>query len=99
MSLIGIGYLSAGERRAGLTAAQKAVHCSPHSAASWSVLLAAAAASWTAADDADAGRLLWLKRLIGHLRRHCDVATFSGLAPWLGGYERRLTGLLSQRNQ
>jgi hypothetical protein len=98
-SLVAIGYLLAGQKKASLIAAQKAVHGNPQSAASWSVLLAAAVSSWTSetsqSSDLD-NQLLWLKQLIGHLRRRCDVAAFSGLAPWLGSYERRLTGLLSQ---
>ena len=96
-SLVAIGYLLAGQKKASLIAAQKAVHSNPQSAASWSVLLAAAVSSWTSETSQPSdNQILWLKQLIGHLRRRCDVAAFSGLAAWLGSYERRLTGLLSQ---
>ena len=96
-SLVAIGYLLAGQKKASLIAAQKAVHSNPQSAASWSVLLAAAVSSWTSeTSQSSDNQILWLKQLIGHLRRRCDVAAFSGLAAWLGSYERRLTGLLSQ---
>ena len=91
ISLISLGYLLAGQLRSSLVAAQKAVHCNPQSAASWSILLAAAVPSWTSSDGA-----LWLKQLIQHLRRQCDVATYTGLAAWLGNYDRRLTSILNQ---
>ena len=97
ISLISLGYLLARQGSASLIAAQKAVHCNPHSAASWSVLLAAALPSWGGSDDGDQlYRLGWLKKLIEHLRRKCDVTAYSRLTPWLGHYERRLVSILSK---
>lgn len=97
ISLNSVGYLLAGQGGNSLIAAKKAVHCNPHSAASWSALLAAAVPYWaTPATDDKLSRLGWLKKLIEHLRRHCDVTSYSRLAPWLGNYERRLISMLSQ---
>lgn len=97
ISLISLGYLLAGNGSSSLTAAVKAVHCNPHSAASWSVLLAAALPSWSSSSSFKSqNQLSWLKKLIEHLRRRCDVTSYSRLAPWLGSYERRLISLLSQ---
>lgn len=98
ISLISLGYLLAGEDTTSLTTAQKAVHCNPHSAASWSVLLAAALPFWSGTGTVNdrIQRLGWLKKLIEHLRRKCDVTVYSRLTPWLGHYERRLVSLLSQ---
>ena len=96
ISLISLGYLLAGQSTASLTTAQKAVHCNPHSAASWSVLLAAALPAWGGSGSDQIHQLGWLKKLIEHLRRKCDVTAYSRLTPWLGHYERRLVSLLSQ---
>ena len=98
ISLISLGYLLAGQGSTSLVTAQKAVHCNPHSAASWSVLLAAALPSWggSAACGDQLYRLGWLKKLIEHLRRKCDVTAYSRLTPWLGHYERRLVSILSK---
>lgn len=96
ISLISLGYLLAGQGATSLIAAQKAVHCNPHSAASWSVLLASALPSWGASSNEQIQRLGWLKKLIEHLRRKCDVTAYSRLTPWLGNYERRLITMLSQ---
>ena len=91
IGLVSLGYLLAAQVAKSLVAAQKAVHCNPQSAAAWSILLAAAAPSWTAPQQT-----FWLKQLIQHLRRECDVATYTGLATWIGNYERRLTSILNQ---
>jgi len=95
ISLIGLGYLLAGKSSSSLTAAVRSVHCNPHSAASWSVLLAAALPSWSSSGPDSAHRLEWLKKLVEHLRRRCDVTAYSRLAPWLGSYDRRLISLLN----
>ena len=96
ISLISLGYLLAGQVRSSLVAAQKAVHCNPHSAGPWSIILAAALPSWTSADGTHSShKILWLKQLIQHLRRECDVTDYTGLAAWLGNYERRLASMLS----
>lgn len=91
ISLISLGYLLSGMPTNSLIAAQKAVHCNPHSAASWSVLLCASAQAHPHQ------RLGWLKKMIEHLRRRCDVTTFSRLGPWLSNYERRLVTMLQSR--
>lgn len=97
ISLNSVGYLLAGQGKNSLIAAQKAVHCNPHSAASWSALLSAAVPYWaTTAVDDRLLRLTWLIKLIEHLRRRCDVTSYSRLATWLGNYERRLISMLSQ---
>ena len=97
ISLISLGYLLAGQGSTSLIAAQKAVHCNPHSAASWSVLVASALPNWgeSASNSDRMYRLSWLKRLIEHMRRKCDVTSYSRLTAWLGHYERRLVSLLS----
>ena len=95
ISLISFGYLLAGKSSSSLTAAVRAVHCNPHSAASWSVLLVAALPAWSSSASDSEKRLQWLKRLVEHLRRRCDVTAYSRLAPWLGSYDRRLISLLN----
>ena len=94
ISLIGLGYLMAGKDHASRTAAAKAVHCNPNSAASWSVLLAAVLPLWSEPSSTNQHQLSWLKKLIEHLRRHCDVTDYSQLAPWLSCFEKGLVSLL-----
>ena len=91
ISLISLGYLLSGNSKDSLIAAQKAVHCNPQSAVSWSVLLAASAQAHPEE------RLGWLKKLIENLRRRCDVTAFSRLGPWLSNYERRLVSILKNQ--
>lgn len=93
IALISFGYLLAGNGPASRTAAARAVHCNPHSAASWSVLLAAVEPSWSQPSSSSQQRISWLKKLIEHIRRYCDVTAYDRLGPWLNNYENFLATL------
>ncbi|GLH08653.1 Tetratricopeptide repeat protein 37 [Gryllus bimaculatus] len=91
MSLVSLGHLFSEKAIPSLRSSQKAVHMFPHIPENWVVVIASYlpwCIYYRSSSDA-----LWLKQLIGHVRRKMDATRQMG--KWLSRYEHKVT-LLSE---
>lgn len=87
MSLVSLSHLLSRNAVESLRSSQKAVHMFPDIPENWVVLIASFM-PWCIHQHSSKG-VLWLKRLISHVRRKLDASRH--MSQWLSNHERKVT--------
>lgn len=87
MSLVSLSHLLSGNALESLRSSQKAVHLFPDIPENWVVLIASCMPRCIHQHFSE--EVLWLKRLISHVRRKLDATR--QMSQWLSHNERKVT--------